>query len=162
MPRAPLAVAAVLALALACVPAQAETAGPYVHGVAREDDGKLVVCFERTLAVRLAWVVNGALLELRGELEAAPDAAARQRIYATKLFPGAGWGQLMEAVEAGRCELVTSADHTSRATILLGPAELVPLGAAHHVVESELIHGDTGVPVTVWLLTTEAVPPPEP
>ena len=148
------------ALAAMVLQARAESAGPYVHGALREADEKLIVCLDRTVAVEAAESVNQALLDLREAIAAAPDDAARQAIYETELYPSPGWQVLMDAIFRGDCDLIDSTDHISRKTILQGPQALAALGAAHSVVESKMLYGESTIPRNVWIVTTEAVPPP--
>lgn len=155
--RVLLVAATLVALALT---ARAESDGPYVHGTVRKADQKLIVCLDRTVAVEAAESVNQALLGLRGEIEAATDDAARQAIYETRLYPSPGWQVLMDAIYQGECDLIESSDHISQKTILVGPEQLVPLGAAHSVVESRMLYGEDPIPRNVWIVTTETVPPP--
>lgn len=151
-------------LALACAllvvrPGLAETAGPYVHGEQRQGDGKLIVCLDEKDALGVARAVNGALMGLREEILAAPDEAARQKVFEEKLYSSVGWQHLMAAVYDDRCSLVEEADHVSRRTVQIGPPELVAIEASHSVVESEMLYGEARAPLTVWVVTTQPVPP---
>lgn len=150
---------AVLAGGLAPAPATAESDGPYVHGETRTADQKLIVCLDKQTALSVARAVNGALMSLREEILAAPDDAARQAIYEEKLYPSVGWQFLMAAVYEQTCSLVDEADHVSRRTVQLGPPELIAIAASHSVVESDMLYGKEKVPLTVWVVTTEKVPP---
>lgn len=159
-PRAllPCLLLALLVLAAGAGLVRAESAGPYVHGALREDDEKLVVCLDRNVAVTVAESVNQAMLPLREQIAAA-DAASRQVLYERELYPSDGWQRLMDAVYKGDCDLVDSIDHISTRTILAGPEALADLGIAHSVVESRMLYGRTRIPMNVWIVTTEAVPP---
>lgn len=157
-----LCLAMLAALCLSGWPAAAETDGPYVHGAMREGDRKLIVCLDEETALGVARAVNGALMGLRDEILAAPDDAARQKVYEDKLYPSVGWQHLMNAVYDKRCSLVDEADHVSRRTVRLGPPELVAIAASHSVVESEMLYGESQAPLTVWVVTTENVPAVEP
>lgn len=151
---------AVLAmLCLSAPTARAESAGPYVHGETRTADQKLIVCLDKQTALSVARAVNGALMSLREEILAAPDDAARQAIYENKLYPSMGWEYLMGAVYEQSCSLVDEADHVSRRTVQLGPPELEAISASHSVIESDMLYGEAKVPLTVWVVTTEQVPP---
>lgn len=156
--------ALLLALALAASglswqPALAESDGPYVHGETRTADQKLIVCLDKETALGVARAVNGALMGLREEILAAPDDAARQAIYENKLYPSVGWQHLMGMIYEQRCSLVDEADHVSQRTVAVGPPELVAIAASHSVVESEMLYGEAQAPLTVWVVTTEPVPP---
>ncbi len=139
----------------------AESRGAYVHGDFREGDEKLIVCRGHDLAVTLSEGVNQALLELRDMLVAASDDAERQIIYQELLYPTPAWQALIGAIEDQACELADVLDHTSRRTILRGPASLDVLKASHSVVESETYFLNTQAAITVYIITTEAVPPVE-
>ena len=151
-------------LALACAllaarPGLAETAGPYVHGEQRQGDRKLIVCLDEKDALGVARAVNGALQGLREEILAAPDDAARQKVFEEKLYASVGWQHLMVAIYDDRCSLVEEADHVSRRTVQLGPPELLAIDASHSVVETEMHYGESRAPLTVWVVTTQPVPP---
>jgi len=137
----------------------AETDGPYVHGQPRQADQKLIVCLDEKDALGVARAVNGALMGLRDDILAAPDDAARQKVYEDKLYVSVGWQHLMNAIYEERCSLVDEADHVSRRTVQIGPPELVAIDASHSVVESEMFYGEHLVPRIVWVVTTEQVPP---
>jgi hypothetical protein len=138
---------------------RAESEGAYVHGETRTADKKLIVCLDRQTALGVARAVNGALMALREEILAAPDEAARQAIYEDKLYSSVGWQFLMAAVYEQSCSLIEEADHVSRRTVQLGPPELDVIEASHSVVESDMLYGEAKVPLTVWVVTTETVPP---
>lgn len=147
--------------ALACLlslPAAAESAGPYVHGQTREADQKLIVCLDRETALGVARAVNGALMALRDDILAAPDDAARQALYEERLYTSLGWQHLMAMIYEQRCSLVDEADHVSQRTVRRGPPELDAIEASHSVVESEMLYGENQVVLTVWVVTTQAVP----
>ncbi len=141
--------------------AQAESLGAYTHGEQREGDEKLIVCRGLDLAVTLSEGVNMALLDILDMLVAASDDAERQIIYQELLYPTPAWQALIGAIEDQACELAEVADHTSRRTILRGPASLDVLKASHSVVESDMYFLDTQAAITVYIITTEAVPPVE-
>lgn len=144
---------------LPVLPGLAESEGPYVHGQKRQGDQKLIVCLDRETALGAARAVNGALMGLRDDILAAPDDAARQEIYETRLYPSVGWQHLMSMIFEQRCSLVDEADHVSHRTVQRGPPELDAIKASHSVVESEMLYGDNQAAVTVWVVTTQAVPP---
>lgn len=140
-------------------PALAESDGPYVHGQTRKADQKLIVCLDKETALGVARAVNGALMSLRDDILAAPDDGARQKIYEERLYTSVGWQHLMAMIYEQRCSLVDEADHVSRATVQLGPPELDAIGASHSVVETDMLYGEAQTPLTVWVVTTEKVPP---
>ncbi len=149
-----------LGLALLCaLPARGETDGPYVHGETRTADQKLIVCLDRETALGVARAVNGALMGLQPEILAAPDDETRQAIFEDKLYPSIGWQHLMSMIYEQRCSLVDEADHVSQRTVQVGPPELEAIAASHSVVESQMLYGEAKAPLTVWIVTTEPVPP---
>ena len=152
--------AALLAL-VAARDGHAESRGAYVHGDLREGDEKLIVCRGHDLAVSLSEGVNQALVDMLDMLVAASDDAERQIIYQELLYPTPAWQALIGAIEDQACELADKLDHTSRRTLLRGPASLDVLKASHSVVESETYFLNTQAAITVYIITTEAVPPVE-
>ncbi|MEM7123506.1 MAG: hypothetical protein AAF563_19675 [Pseudomonadota bacterium] len=149
---------AVLALMVAQV-SHAESRGAYVHGDLREGDEKLIVCRGRDLAVSLSEGVNQALVDMLDMLVAASDDDERQIIYQELLYPTPAWQALIGAIEDQACELADELDHTSRRTLLRGPPSLDVLKASHSVVESETYFLNTQAAITVYIITTEPVPP---
>ena len=144
---------------LPAVAARAESLGPYVHGQKRQGDAKLIVCLEKDVALGVARAVNGALMGLREEILAAPDDAARQEVYETRLYPSVGWQHLMSMIFDQRCSLVEEADHVSLRTVQMGPPDLLAIEASHSVIESEMLYGESQAPLVVWIVTTQDVPP---
>jgi len=140
-------------------PVRAETLGAYEHGVMRENDGKLIVCYDESSAVEAAEAVNVELLALAPDLLNAADDTARQAIYQERLYPSAGWQVLLTAIRDLRCDLVDQASHIPRATVIAGPADLAALGAAHGVVRSDFLIGASQATTPGWVVTTETLPP---
>lgn len=155
---------ALVAAALTLLPpadGQTESRGAYIHDELREDDEKLIVCRGHDLAVTLTEGVNQELVGMLDLLVAAADDAERQIIYQELLYPTPAWQALISAIEDQACSLTDVADHTSRRTVLRGPSSLDVLKASHSVVESEMYFLDTHAAMTVYIITTEAVPPVE-
>ncbi len=139
----------------------AESLGAYVHGELRRADEKLITCLSGDQAVELAQGVNQVLSELRDTLIDAADDSAREIIYLDQLYPTPQWQALMDALYDEDCELAETADHTSRRTVLRGPEALDVLKASHSVVQSDVYFLDTQAASSVYIITTERVPPVE-
>ncbi|MBC6440310.1 MAG: hypothetical protein GDA49_07865 [Rhodospirillales bacterium] len=148
----------VVVVGLASHTAQAETLGPYIHGEFRENDGKLIVCYDEASAVNAAQAVNAAFMALLPEIEAASDEQTLQLLYQTDLYPSPGWQDLLKAIRELRCDLVDEASHVSRSTVFRGPADLISYGASHSVVRSDFVSQFTQATTRGWVVTTEEVP----
>jgi hypothetical protein len=138
---------------------QAETLGAYTHGELRRGDEKLVVCYNREQTAELAEGLNNAMLRLQSMLINAADNAERQVIYQEVFYPTPEWQALMEEIYNEACSLIDVADHTSRETVMQGPATLDSLAVSHSVVATDMYVQGSQASTPAFVITTERVPP---
>ena len=151
------ALAPVLLVALPTL-GHAESLGAYVHNTLRENDEKLIICYDVASAMAAAEAVNREMLAIHDAFVSAPDDLARQTLFQEQLYPSEGWGVMLAAIRDLRCDLIDVASHISRRTVLMGPEELRANGLAHHVVQTDILAGTGDGAVPVWIITTQDVP----